>query len=120
MIVLREGDGQVPQNQGILSIDVWPTYCGLGESTDGVTLIEQHGHPDYERGQIWWETHDDGTVLGRARVMLPKGVYTHLMFCNGPSEMLVAVEQLEHPVVFDRPGFFDVDPICNRDYLPRR
>jgi hypothetical protein len=108
-----------PANHGRLMVDVWPTYIGMGESTDGVTLSERAGDPDYQRGQISWEAHPDGTITGRARVQLPKGIYTHLMFCHGPVEHLIGVEQFEHPVVFDRPGFFDVDPIVNKDYMPR-
>lgn len=108
-------------NHGRLMVDVWPSYIGIGESTDGgATLLEQADHPDYERGQITWTTHPDGTITGKARVALPKGIYTHLMFCHGPTERLIAVEQFEHPVVFDRPGFFDVDPIVNKDYVPRQ
>jgi hypothetical protein len=106
-------------NPGVLTVDVWPTYMGLGYSTDGVQLVEQIGTPGYERGPITWETKD-GEILGRARVVLPKGTYTHLLFCHGPCDRLAGVEQLEHPVVFDRAGFFDVDPIHNRDYVPRR
>lgn len=114
-------NGQVtsPPNHGELVVNVWPTYVGVGESTDGVTLAERVGHPDYQRGQIWWDTMPDGEIVGHARVQLPKGVFTHLLFCHAPTESVIGVQQLEHPVVFDRPGFFDVDPIRNQDYLPR-
>ena len=98
-------------NWGILSVHVYPTYMGLGYSTDGVTLVEQAGHADYQRGMIRWDTDPEGVITGHARVLLPKGVYTHLMFCHGPSEMVIGVEQFDHPVVFDGPGFFDVVPI---------
>jgi hypothetical protein len=113
------GQVQVPTDHGELTVDVWPAYMGLGESTDGVTLIEYAGDPDYQRGQIIWETRPSGEIVGHARIYHPKGVYTHLMFCNGPSEMLVAVEQLEHPYLPDRSGFFDVD-VVNKMAVPRR
>lgn len=106
------------ENEGVLTIDVWPVYMGVGESTDDFTLIEQFGHPDYQRGQIRWDTQPDGEIVGFARVLLPAGMYTHLMFCNGPSEMLVAIEKLEHPLMFDRPGFYDVH-VQNKMQIPR-
>lgn len=109
----------VPVNHGYLTVDVWPAYMGLAESTDGVTLLEPMNHRDYARGQITWETKPDGLVVGHARVCLPKGIHTHLLFCHGPVEMIIGVEQMEHPVIFDRAGFFDVSPIVNKAYLPR-
>lgn len=108
-----------PANHGHLSVEIWPTYMGLGESADGVRLVEPCGHPDYSRGQITWETRPDGLIVGHARVVLPKGIYTHLMFCHGPVDLVIGVEAFEHPVVFDRPGFFDVSPIHNQQVLPR-
>lgn len=113
------GQPLAPANQGLLTLDVWPVYMGLAESTDGVTFIEQLSHADYQRGQIFWEARPNGVVVGRARVCLPKGVHTHLLFCIGPTEGIIGTERLEHPVIFDRPGFFDVDPIHHSNYLPR-
>lgn len=104
---------------GVLSCVVWPTFIGLAESTDGALLREVTGDQDYERGQITWRTRTDGLIVGWARIYAPKGVYTHFVFCTGPSENVLGVEQMEHPIVFDRPGFVDVDPISNQDVLPR-
>jgi hypothetical protein len=51
-----------------------------------------------------------------ARVRVPKGIYTHLVFCAGPHQdaHMPPATQLEQPVVFDRPGFIDIDPINQR------
>ena len=118
---MSDGNGQVvvPANQGILRVDVWPTMMGMAESSDGVTLTEPMGHADYLRGQIFWETLPDDTIVGHARLCLPKGVHTHLLFCHGPVESIIGIEQLEHPLIFDRAGFFDITPIRSKDYLPR-
>lgn len=114
-------NGQVvaPENQGFLTVDVWPTYVGVGELTGDSTITEHNGHPDYERGQIWWDTMPNGDIIGHARIRLPKGAWTHLLFCHGPVGLIIGAEQFEHPVVFDRAGFFDVDPIVNKNYMPR-
>jgi hypothetical protein len=108
-----------PVNHGELTVQVWPAYLGLAESADGVQFTENVGNPDYDRGQIVWETRKDKSIYGHARVYAPKGVYTHFVFCGGPTENVWDVKQLEHPIVFDRPGYVDVDPIQNQDYLPR-
>lgn len=109
----------IPANEGILRVDVWPVYVGMGESTDGITLLEYAGHPDYQRGMITWEPDPGGDLIGRARILLPAGLYTHILFCHGPVEMVIGVEQLEHPLVFKTAGIFDLNPIHNRSYLPR-
>jgi hypothetical protein len=118
---VSELNGQAPvapANHGILHVDVWPTYIGIGEA-DGTVITEHNGHPDYERGQIHWETQPDGDIVGHARVQLPKGVWTHLLFCHGPTELIISNEKFDHPIVFDRAGFVDIGPIHNKDYLPR-
>ena len=108
-------------NFGVLNVSVWPTYLGLSSDDPGPgpkPLHEPLGESGYERGQIEWRTEVD-QILGRARVYVPKGVYTHLVFCHGPIDMQVGSNKLEQPIVFDTPGWIDVDPIQNQDYLPR-
>lgn len=114
------GDLVIP-NQGLLRIDVWPTYLGMAESRDdGATFIEPLDGDGYQRGMITWETQPDGNIIGHARLCLPRGVHTHLLFCHGPGAgMIIGIEQLEHPLVFDRAGYFDVNPIHHKSYLPR-
>jgi len=109
-------------NYGVLQVSVWPTYLGLstGDPGPGPSPVnEPFGEPGYERGQIFWRTEAD-QVVGNARVYVPKGVYTHLVFCYGPiQDMQAGSNRLEQPIIFDAPGWIDVDPIQNQDYLPR-
>ena len=111
---------------GQLSVIVWPVYLGaaLGEPGNGtVALGEPYGEPNYQRGQITWTDHGDGVILGSARIYLPKGIWTHLVFCSGwhrDAVMDGGYTQMEHPIVFDRPGILNVDPIRNQDVLPRQ
>ncbi len=111
-----------PVNHGRLSITVWPTYLGLSQGDPGLGPIPNHepwGDINYNRGQIWWRT-EDGMILGRAQVFVPKGVWTHFLFCSGCIQpTLMGANQLEQPIIFDRPGIIDVDPIHNQDVLPR-
>jgi hypothetical protein len=65
------------------------------------------------RGNIVWFDLVKG--LGRARVYVPKGIYTHSVFCSAPRDAVMGVNQLAHPLVLDRAGFVDVDPIQNAD-----
>lgn len=109
-------------NQGFLSISVWPTYMGVACGDPGDGPVPNHEPWDeygYERGQIHWRNEDD-KVLGRAQVWCPKGVYTHLVFCSGCVQpAMMGFRPLEQPIVFDRPGLIEVDPIHNQDVLPR-
>ena len=109
---------------GVLGVVVWPTYVGVSGGDPGPGPVPE-GEPyediNYSRGQITWQTEPDGRVWGAAQVFVPKGVWTHFLFCHGPNrELMIGQRQLEQPIIFDRPGIIDVDPIENRDYLPRR
>ena len=110
-------------NPGFLAVDVWPTYMGIATGHPGEGPVPDHEpfeHLDYHRGQIHWSTQN-GQVVGCSRVCAPAGVYTHLVFCYGPiREMMAGFDQLEHPIVFDRSGHVDINPIQNQDYLPRQ
>lgn len=121
-----------PANHGLLQVTVWPAYVGLGEMSgttaklDGsveVQLFEPIDDFDYQRGQIAWATQKDGSIFGRGRVFAPKNrpgsSYTHIIFTMHPSQDVVGVVKLEHPITFDRAGFVDIEPIRNQEYLPR-
>jgi hypothetical protein len=110
-------------NFGRLGVVIWPTYMGAATADPGegpVPLHEPFDDIDYSRGQIVWYTQPDGDILGSARVYVPKGVYTHFVFCHGPvRELMIGKRQLEQPIIFDRAGVIDIEPIQNKDYLPR-
>ena len=105
---------------GKIALDVWPPYVGLGESADGLLIIEQSRHVDYQRGLVIWTPQKDGSIIGHGTVCAPKGTYTHIIFASGPIlEPWMGVRKLEHPIVFDRAGFVDVGPIHNRELVLR-
>jgi hypothetical protein len=110
---------------GFLGAAIRPPYIGLAcnEFHNGaVAEGEPFDDLNYSRGQIEWRVLGGGVIVGKALVYAPKGLYTHVVFFWGPSrEHLLAGEpqQLEHPVPFDRPGFIEIDPIGDADYLPR-
>lgn len=111
-------------NVGTLKVIVWPTYMGVAQGHPGelegmAPAHEPFDDINYDRGQIFWTQNPDG-VTGVATVYIPKGIYTHLVFCSGPHQpALMASKQLEQPIVFDRPGSVEINPIKNTDYLPR-
>lgn len=74
---------------------------------------EPANHIDYARGDILWENTPDGTV-GHARIMLPAGLWSHLLFFN--QEQFLRSNTIPHPVYFPRAGFMDVD-VHARDFL---
>ena len=100
--------------QGRFSAIMWPLHLGVSQGD-----VEPFGLDGYERGPIDWEWRD-GQILGKARVWVPKGTWTHHVFCTSPlRESVMDYRQMEHPLVFDRPGFVDVDPITFLQVLPR-
>jgi hypothetical protein len=104
-------------NYGALNVQVWPPYIGLS-TAEG----EPFDDMNYCRGFIQWRTLADKQIVGSAKILAPKGVYTSLVFYWGPDKVHPAADNphvLEHPVVFDRPGTIEIDPITNNDYLPR-
>jgi len=107
---------------GVLGAVVWPTHMGVSTGEPGPGPVPDHepwDDLDYNRGQIWWRT-EDGKTYGRASVFAPKGVYTHFLFCLGsPRETMISSNKLDQPIVFDRAGIIDIDPIQCVDVLPR-
>lgn len=112
-------------NQGFLGAVVWAPYVGLTVSPPGVGPVafgEPIDDPNYGRGLISWRTQADGLIVGSAQILVPKGVYTHVVFFSGPARphgMMGVPQVIEHPIVFDRPGVVELDPIGCGEYLPR-
>lgn len=110
---------------GKLTVTVWPPYIGVSAGEPGRGRVidgEPFDDIDYRRAMIQWRKQPGGTIRGSAKIAAPKGIYTHLVFCSSPhrATIIMGVRQLEHPIVFDRPGIVEIDPISNRDYLPRQ
>lgn len=115
--------GSLVAGQGHLGAVVWPTYMGVSTGDPGlgpIAMHEPYGDINYSRGQITWHTQPDGDVLGSAQVFAPKGVYTHFLFCHGPAALVIGNRRIDQPIVFDRPGIIDIEPIRNQDHLPRQ
>lgn len=96
-------------NQGArvaLSAVVLPSHLGASAGWDVWKFFEPVDDANYERAQILWENTPDGTI-GRARIGLPKGVFTHLLYFQ--QNNFRRATKLPQPVVFDRPGWLDVD-----------
>jgi hypothetical protein len=111
---------------GLLSVHVWPVYVGCSAGHPGdpnaspVAANEPFGDINYSRGQITWRQTDGGGPIGSASVFLPAGVYTHIVWFRGPhQEAFQDFTQMGQPLVFDRPGIFDIPHIGNEEQLPR-
>jgi hypothetical protein len=105
--------------EGSLGITIWPVYIGaaLVDSTPPFTISEPHDG-GYGRGQIIWTPVPDARqVIGRARIMLPPGTYTHFLYFHHPTRpQACGVMQMDHPLVCTEPvTILDVDPIVNND-----
>lgn len=111
-------------DQGVLTVVVWPPYVGLTQGHPGEGPLAEHEpfeDMNYSRGQVVWRTPLPGVVMGRAEIYVPTGVYTHVAFFSGPQRAaLMGTKPLEQPMVFNRPGVVELDPIVNQDVLPRR
>lgn len=106
---------------GVLSMQVWPTYVGASQGHPLLVGFSEPDHVNYKRGQIFWETAGDdmlelkGQIIGRAQILVPAGLYTHLAYYYGPEGPCMAGEgfQLPHPISFANDGVFEVYPITN-------
>lgn len=110
--------------EGTLTIITWPAYIGACNAQLGMppfTIAEPIDDPVYERGQIFWTPVDDERqLIGRGRIILPPGHYTHYVYFQHPrkQEVLTGIAKMPHDVVFTEPrNVLDVDPIINTDLM---
>lgn len=104
---------------GTLSVVVWPTYIGVAREgpTPPFSCDEPH-NGGYQRGQITWTAVPDGReVIGRARILVPPGTYTHFVYFHHPTRpQACGVVKMPHPLRCTEPiTVLDVDPITNAD-----
>lgn len=92
-----------------VSLTVWPTYIGvIGRGADG-TLGEPR---NYDRAQITWTAGD--LVVGRARITVPAGEWTHFVYFRGPADHEPVGQPVpvgEFPIRLPNGGVIDADPI---------
>ena len=98
-------------NEGFLGAVIWPTYVGA------LTILGAEPDGDYQRGQITWSTNGDGKVRGRARILVPKGFYTHLAYYHHPNgPLMVGHQVIDHPFDFKVDGVIDLEEITETDF----
>jgi hypothetical protein len=107
----------------ILSAEVWPTHVGFTTIPPGPGPQPQGepvDSPEYTRGQIAWTVMPNDEIVGRTRVFVPAGTYTHMVYLHGPGSlpMMCGARVLPHPVSFAESGFIDIDPINCGDWKP--
>ena len=105
-------------NDGVLSAVVWPTYVGV--AMEGCTppfSINEPINGGYQRGQIQWTpVPDERQVIGRARIIVPPGTFTHYVYFRHPSKpQACGVMKMDHPFRCTEITTLDLDPICNGD-----
>lgn len=108
-------------SDGILSVQVWPSYVGACYGHPLLSVYSEPNSVDYQRGQIFWGPAGDdlpglrGQTVGRGKIAVPAGEYTHLAYFYGPEGPCQAGQgfQLPHPQRFPTAGIFEVYPIVN-------
>jgi len=100
---------------GTLSFVVWPAYVGACTETGE----EPINHASYERGMIRWDVMPNDELVGRARVQIPAGTWTHVLYCPHPtSPQVYSAQKLAHPLVLSGAGTIDMDCITEKDIQP--
>jgi hypothetical protein len=105
--------------EGTLGVVVWPVY--IGAAMEGATPpfhVNEPHNGGYRRGTIAWiPVPDSRQVIGRARILVPPGVYTHFVYFHHPvAGQCCGVAKMDFPVHCTEPlTVLDVDPIVNSD-----
>lgn len=104
---------------GTLSFVVWPVYVGVCNAELGTPPLfvdEPINDEVYERGQITW-AYENEKIVGRARVIVPMGFYTHLLYFQHPTKPeLTGITKMLHPIrMTEIVNVIDVYPIVNDD-----
>jgi hypothetical protein len=99
---------------GTLSFVVWPTYVGAVNEAGEEPMFDR----DYERGQITWELNEQGRLVGRARISVPRGPrdWTHVIYCHHPTNPgYITAQKLFHPMHLPDGGTIDMIDITDED-----
>jgi hypothetical protein len=102
---------------GTLKGVVWPVYIGAAlEGPLPPHSCDEPHNGGYQRGTITWEpVPDSRQLVGRARILLPAGFYTHFVFFTHPSKpQACGVTKMAHPMDLRNPlTYVDIYPIEN-------
>jgi hypothetical protein len=100
---------------GTLSAVVWPTHAGAVNARGDEPMFGF----DYRRGQIMWELDEAGRLLGRARIEMPAGEWTWIVYCRNPFDPgYVSAAKLAHPLLLHEPGFIELSEITEDEVKP--
>ena len=113
--------GQSGGGEIIFSAEIWPTHIGVTSEHPGPgpqPMTEPVFHLDYIRGQIEWVAVSETGPVGRAKIHVPPGLYTHMVYLHGPGSLpkMVGLRQLSHPVLFETSGVIDIENINYGDW----
>jgi hypothetical protein len=100
--------------EGRLSAVIWPTYVGAIQHNGEEPMY----HHDYLRGQILWGLDNENQLAGYAKVFVPAGAWTHIIYCRSQFKPgFVTISQLEQPLVFYKPDSIVLLHITERDIV---
>lgn len=113
--------GQGGGGEIILSAEVWPTHVGVTFEHPGPgpqPATEPVFHADYIRGQIEWIAVSETGPVGKAKINVPPGLYTYMVYLHGPGSlpMMCGSRQLSHPVLFETAGVIEIENINYGDW----
>ena len=94
---------------------VWPVYAGAVDAGG----IEPMFDRDYERGQIFWGLNEQGRMVGRAKIIIPRGSrdWTHIIYChNAFKPGYTWAQKLFHPMRLPDGGTIDLIDITDEDF----
>lgn len=94
-----------------LIVSVWPALIGFGNPSNDLL-------PADRRGQIHWRPETQNgvpTVVGSAKVWVPKGEYTRLEYFHDPEGLPCGTAPFEQPFRQPQDDWVVVDPIVNND-----
>ena len=101
--------------KGVFSVVIWPNHAGAVDERGEEPLSD----PDYQRGQIGWGLNEQGRLVGHVRINVPRGTWTHILYCHTPAQPnFITVQKLSHPFVFSSPGTIKLLDITDDDVRP--
>jgi hypothetical protein len=111
----KDDQGSAGLNVGVLSAVVWPTWAGS---------VNEHGEepisdPDYQRSQISWGLNEQGRIVGYAKIHVPRGIWTHIIYHHHPTRGgYITAQKLAHPLQLSSDGEIELIDITDEDVKP--
>ena len=102
---------------GVLTMVVWPTHAGAVNERGEEPMSD----PDYQRGQITWELNEQGRIVGRVKINIPRGMldWTHVIYTHHPTTpTFIVAQKLAQPMRLPDGGTIDLLDITDDDVKP--